>query len=201
MLTENRLPAYNPPMSEKTPRLAPGRPFPPYAYVGGEGPHPHPRNHPDGHSRNAPESVPDPLDPERWWQSEAYLHGIDLFNHGYYWEAHEEWEGLWNAAGRRGPVSEFLKGLIKLTAAGFKAREGHPDGVRKHAQRAAAHFQATLGMLDTSRFAGFGLADLLEFARHVEAHAGEWPRHPGEPVVVVFDRVLSPAPPPAREPS
>ncbi|TGQ49534.1 DUF309 domain-containing protein, partial [Mesorhizobium sp. M1C.F.Ca.ET.210.01.1.1] len=24
--------------------------------------------------------------------------GIDLFNHGYYWEAHEAWEPLWHAA-------------------------------------------------------------------------------------------------------
>ncbi|MER9007639.1 DUF309 domain-containing protein [Mesorhizobium sp. M0862] len=24
--------------------------------------------------------------------------GIDLFNHGYYWEAHEAWEPLWQTA-------------------------------------------------------------------------------------------------------
>jgi hypothetical protein len=54
----------------------------------------------------------------------AYLRGIDLFNFGYWWESHEAWEGLWRACGRRGPAADFLKGLIKLAAAGVKASTG-----------------------------------------------------------------------------
>ena len=177
-------------MTNKIPRFELKRSFPPYAYSGGE--FPHPRNHPKGHSRGLPETIPQQLDPEKWSTSEVYLHGIDLFNHGYYWEAHEEWEGLWVAAGKKGAISEFLKGLIKLTAAGFKARQGQPEGVLKHSQRAMDHFTKTLEMVDSSSFAGFDLEKLLDFAKEVGRRAGEWPVHSGEKVAVVFDRLLLP---------
>jgi len=65
-----------------------------------------------------------------------HRHAIDLFNHGYYWEAHEAWEGLWLAVGKSGPVADLLKGLIKLAAAGVKAREGNVAGMVRHARRA-----------------------------------------------------------------
>jgi hypothetical protein len=68
------------------------------------------------------------------------LRGIRLFNEGYYWEAHEAWESLWHAHGRRGATAQLLQGLIKLAAAGVKAREGRIAGVRTHASRAAALF-------------------------------------------------------------
>ena len=69
--------------------------------------------------------------------------GVDLFNHGYYWEAHEVWEGLWHACGRKGTLADFLKGLIRLAAAGVKAREGNPTGVIRHARRAEELFSHT----------------------------------------------------------
>jgi predicted metal-dependent hydrolase len=73
---------------------------------------------------------------DNWRANPHYLRAVDLFNFGYYWEAHEAWEGLWIAAGRTGPVADALKGLIKLAAAGVKAYEGRPAGVRRHARRA-----------------------------------------------------------------
>jgi hypothetical protein len=77
-----------------------------------------------------------PLDPQNWQASETYRYAIDLFNHGYYWEAHESWESLWHAAGRRGPIATWLKALIKLAAAAVKLREGNARGATRHAQRA-----------------------------------------------------------------
>jgi predicted metal-dependent hydrolase len=65
-----------------------------------------------------------------------------LFNAGYYWEAHEAWEGLWHAHGRLGPTANVLKGLIKLAAAGVKVRQGQPHGIITHARRAASLFEA-----------------------------------------------------------
>jgi len=70
-----------------------------------------------------------PSDPANWQASAEYLRGIELFNHGYYWESHEVWESLWHAAGRTGPIADFLKGLIALAAAGVKVREGKAAGV------------------------------------------------------------------------
>ena len=41
--------------------------------------------------------------------------GIELFNGGHYWEAHEAWEGDWMPE-RKGPDTGFYKGLIQVAA-------------------------------------------------------------------------------------
>jgi predicted metal-dependent hydrolase len=120
-------------MSETPPRYCQEQPLPPYSYVTGLSPHP--TRDERGHSFGRHEPPPAPLDNETYRTNPAYLYGLDLFNHGFYWEAHEAWEALWHAAGRRGPAADFLKGLIKLAAAGVKAREGRAAGVRQHAER------------------------------------------------------------------
>lgn len=122
------------------PRYLPDEPFPPYAYVPGR--NPHPESDPAGHSFGRPPQTPAPPDPDRPRESRAFLYGVDLFNHGYYWEAHEAWESLWHACQRRGEAADFLKGLIKLAAAGVKAREGRPHGVRRHLARARELFES-----------------------------------------------------------
>ncbi len=111
--------------------------FPDYAFYPG-GPWPHPTRTAEGHSfghRELP--APEPIDPAHWEASEAYLWGYSLFDAGYYWEAHETWEGLWHVHHRCGPIADLLKALIKLAAAGVKVREGQPEGVRRHSLRAA----------------------------------------------------------------
>lgn len=110
------------------------RSLPPYSYVSGFAPHP--VSDPAGHMHGHALEHPLPLVPDDWRWSEVYLYAVDLFNHGFYWEAHEAWESLWHAAERRGPVASWLKGLIKLAAAGVKAREGNASGVQRHATRA-----------------------------------------------------------------
>src|SRR2546430_6058218 len=42
--------------------------------------------------------------------------GIELFNRGLYWEAHEAWEEAWTPD-RHGPDRGFYKGLIQVAAA------------------------------------------------------------------------------------
>lgn len=41
--------------------------------------------------------------------------GIELFNSGRYWDAHEVWERDWTPD-RKGPDSGFYKGLIQIAA-------------------------------------------------------------------------------------
>ncbi|HEY1419431.1 MAG TPA: DUF309 domain-containing protein [Candidatus Dormibacteraeota bacterium] len=41
--------------------------------------------------------------------------GIELFNSGRYWDAHEAWERDWTPD-RKGPDSGFYKGLIQIAA-------------------------------------------------------------------------------------
>lgn len=43
--------------------------------------------------------------------------GIERFNHGDYWHAHEEWESIWLSD--RGESRDFLQGLIQLAAAWY----------------------------------------------------------------------------------
>jgi Domain of unknown function (DUF309) len=100
------------------PRWLPQKRLPPYAYLPGK--NPHPVRDPAGHSYHV---EPIPVAAEASLSSDAFLWGLDLFNHGYYWEAHEAWEGLWQVADRDGTLRTLFKGLILLSAAGVKIRE------------------------------------------------------------------------------
>jgi predicted metal-dependent hydrolase len=172
-------------------RLLPDVPFPPYSYVPGLTPHP--VSDPAGHSFGAAPERPPALDPARWAESRAYLRGLDLFNHGYCWEAHEVWEGLWHAAGRRGPTADVLKGLIKLAAAGVKVREGRPQGVRSHARRAADLFRRAAAALGEGQRRHLGLA-LDDLARDADELAERAASSGGSGLAeVVFGLVLRPS--------
>jgi predicted metal-dependent hydrolase len=115
---------------------------------------------------------PEPLEPARWQACPAYLYGIDLFNHGYYWEAHEVWEWLWNQAGRSGPQADFLKALIKLAAAGVKHCQGNDAGRQSNARR-AAELLTTIADRD---YLGFAIDDLIELA--AECARAAWTESP-----------------------
>ncbi len=172
-------------------RFAPRIELPPYTFVPGRTPHP--LRDPAGHLFGQVLELPPPLDPSQWRDSEAYLHGIDLFNRGYYWEAHEAWEGLWRAAGRTGIVADFLKALIKLAAAGVKVRQGQPRGVAGHAAGALELFRAIAGQLgDAPGYLGLHLRELLAFAERIEKQAENLATDEDRGVKVVFAHFLSP---------
>jgi hypothetical protein len=166
------------------PRLVPDEPLPPYSYVTGR--FPHPTRDPAGHSfARAAEAAP-PVDPRRWHQSRAYLVGCDLFNAGYYWEAHETWEAAWKACGSRGTVADFLKALIKLAAAGVKAREGRPAGIARHAARAAQLLSGVRKQVAGARYLGLDLDALIAIAGRL-AGGVALPPPSDAPVQIVFD--------------
>jgi len=158
--------ASQPGNASQPPRLCPERGLPPYSYVSGH--FPHPLRDPAGHLFGHEPQEAAALDAGRWRESREYLYALDLFNYGYYWEAHEVWEALWHAAGRRGPMADFLKALIKLAAAGVKLREGRPGGVKRHARRAQELFVSAKEGAQVDRIAGFRLTDLIGTARRIE---------------------------------
>ncbi|HTU94102.1 MAG TPA: DUF309 domain-containing protein [Gemmataceae bacterium] len=174
------------------PRFVPESAFPPYTFVPGRTPHP--VRDPAGHLFGQTLDMPPPLDPDHWQDNRAYLYGVDLFNHGYYWEAHEVWEGLWRAEGRKGRIADFLKGLIKLAAAGVKVRQGQPRGVASHAAGAAELFRDIARQLggDDARYLGFHLRDLIAFAAQIEQQALEVHGDDDAGVKVIFAFVLYP---------
>ena len=155
------------------PHYAPAIPLPPYAYITGQG-LPHPVNDPRGHlyaqkdQLHEPPISPDvlaslPTEPASRRRALAallavnsrWLCALDLFNQGFYWESHEAWESFWNALGRTTPEALFVQGLIHLAAACVKVREGKPNGVARHTQRA----RELLGDLEAAPVGGaLGLA-------------------------------------------
>jgi len=143
------------------PRWLPQKSLPPYAYLPGK--KPHPVRDPTGHSYHV---EPIPVAAEASLSSDAFLWGLDLFNHGYYWEAHESWEGLWRVADRDGPLRMLFKGLILLSAAGVKIRERKNAAAARHAKRAAALLRQLTKVPDRAfeRALGMSPAALAECA-------------------------------------
>jgi len=91
--------------------------------------------------------------------------GIDLFNHGYYWEAHEVWEALWVAAGKSTPEGLAVRGLIQAAAACLKSQQGNRRGVNILSARAIATLKAS----GLEHFRGVSLSQVM-------AGLGELPR-------------------------
>ena len=167
------------------PRLLPQRSFPRYAYLPGR--MPHPLRDPAGHSyRVEPVPILPTLD------SDEFAWGADLFNHGYYWEAHEAWEGIWQVAERGSALRTLLKGLILLSAAGVKIREGKRAPAMRHAGRAAGLFRQLSKVPHEAFSQALGISPAMLAAR-AEASAGVPPvlrtAGPGQPEPV-YDFIL-----------
>lgn len=119
--------------------------FPAYRHRLGETPHP--TRDPQGHSHGR-ELVPaaDIVHPiaANWRHCEPYLYGCDLYNHGYWWEAHEAWEYLWHEAEpkREAAVRHLLKGMIQSAACALKLEQGKRAGVERLTQRVTAYLDA-----------------------------------------------------------
>lgn len=108
------------------------RSFPPYAYVPGR--NPHPTRDKDGHSSNGQqEQAKVEFDAEHWQDCEEYLYGIDLFNHGYWWEAHEALEAVWVSAGRKTKTGFFIQGIIQISVAHLKRYQRFHDVAQRMA--------------------------------------------------------------------
>ena len=131
------------------------RPFPPYRFVPGR--FPHPTAHPSGHSYIAP-GHPHPraklVAAEQWRDSEDYLHGCDLYNYGYWWEAHEAWEALWQVTDKRETQGRFLQALIQVSACHMKLFEGKIEGVRSLLASSDGHMRFVFERIGSRRFMG-----------------------------------------------
>lgn len=105
-------------------------PFPAYRYLPFQPGTPHPTRDPQGHSYGAEEEYLAGFSAADWQSCQPYLYGIDLFNHGYWWEAHEALESVWLAAGQETETGQFVQGLIQLAAAQLKRFMGEERGAR-----------------------------------------------------------------------
>ncbi len=104
-------------------------PFPPYRYLPTV--NPHPGIHPEGHSYGREEPKVKFSPPQEWKKNEAYLYGVDLYNHGFWWEAHEAWESVWLCTPKLDAYGQFLQSLIQYSAALLKMYGGNLNGFNK----------------------------------------------------------------------
>lgn len=173
-------------------RLMPSHEVPRYTHVPGAGT-PHPYRDPRGHSFDRKPLVTKALCEERWSENRSYLLGLDFFNMGFYWEAHDEWERLSKVTTLDTQESKFLKGLVKMAAAGMKVREESIHGVRRHAASAGEVFADVAAESDVDRYCGLDFT-MLQFAADRAAQLA-YPRglQPGRPLRV-FPFLLIPEP-------
>lgn len=156
-------------MMEPPRRHLPLRALPARAYVPGRAPHPH-----------AADAFPAPicLPAEGWAQQVEYLWGVDLYNGGYFWEAHEAWEGLWRVAEPGAAQREFFQALIQCSAAGLKRAMGDREAARRLLARALRRLEA-LRMRGGDLYMGLDLAAFESALRHAaetkDAPAQSWP--------------------------
>jgi hypothetical protein len=112
--------------------------FPDRAFIPGR--MPHPRR--SGANLSEITTFPVVIDPDDGpaRRQRALRRGLDLFNHGYFWEAHEAWEEPWQGLRRDSAGALHLQGLIRLAAAALKLVMEEPAGVAAHAGWCAATF-------------------------------------------------------------
>lgn len=148
------------------------RPFPAYRYLPFRPGLPHPRLDPGGHSYAEEEEHLPGFAAVDWRDCQPYLYGIDLFNHGYWWEAHEALETVWQAAGTQTQAGQFVQGLIQVAAAQLKRFMGEERGARLLTESGSANLSVASGI-----YLGIRVDVLLsELERCLQEDRGEYPR-------------------------
>lgn len=149
------------------PLFLPDEPFPPYRFVPGHAPHPF---YPGGyaHGQRTPPPPYEPLD--RWRASRPYLRGLDFFNRGWWWEAHESWESLWHVcAGRDEAQRELLKGLIQLAACALNRERASDAGAARLLETGCACLARVRALAGRDVLGGL---DLVALEREARARLG-----------------------------
>jgi len=161
-------------------RYAPQRAFPAYAFVPGR--NPHPIRDPRGHSFGQRDGPVPHICANRWRENEAWLAGVDLYNHGYLWEAHEAWERPWLGAREDVAQELVLQGLIQCAASVLKIAMGEPAGARRLADLGLEKLDDVAAHVG-GRYMG---VDLARFAAEFRAFAASEPSSiDGRPILVL----------------
>lgn len=112
-----------------------------------------------------------PYDPD---EEKRFFHeGIELFNTGEFFEAHEAWEEIWkNTAGRK---AKFYQGLIQAAVVLEHMNRANPRGVQRVWSTMLTKFE---GLPDV--FMGVNIPAFLTALRPVVAHVLEMETVPGQ---------------------
>lgn len=107
------------------------------------------------------------MPPEQWRDSADYLFGCDLYNHAYWWEAHEAWEALWQACDKRSTQGRFLQGMIQAAACHLKLHMASPSGVERLRESSVEYLRGAAADIDGEAYMGL---DVRAFQLALEAY-------------------------------
>ncbi len=144
------------------------QPFPRYRFLPGR--NPHPTSNPLGHSFRPPGQPEAPVHfhpPHEWLSSPDYLFGCDLYNHAYWWEAHEAWAGLWQLTEKQEVQGRFLQGLIQVSACHLKIHLSQAAGVRRLHESSSRYLDFVLERTQSEPIMGL---DLRAFRSRVDEY-------------------------------
>jgi predicted metal-dependent hydrolase len=111
-----------------------------------------------------------------------YLEGIELFNRGEFFDAHEVWEDLWHDT--TGPDRRFYQGLIQAAVAVYHANNSNVPGARRL-------FESGRRYMSASGAHHLGL-DVAEFWRRLESALAEFLVEPAPTVAALRREHLPP---------
>ena len=117
-----------------TPAGAGGAPLPPFACVPGLTPRHAPGTFDALHASVKPGMTVAVLS-----KTAAFRAGFRYHDAGFYWEAHEAWEPVWQALPPNSAERQFVQGLIQLANAELKLRMMRPRAARRLCAIAARH--------------------------------------------------------------
>ena len=158
---------------KEAPRLLPPVELPAYTFIPGSTT-PHPYRHPEGHSYKKKSPTSKPLADETWADNRSFLLALDLFNVGYYWEAHECWEATWHSVPRDTSFSLALQGLIQSSAYLLKAHMAHKEAAARLRVVSIEKLSVVLAR-EGSPYRGVDLYSFMEQLNAFE-RTGTWPR-------------------------
>jgi hypothetical protein len=109
---------------------------------------------------------------------EGFRQGIEEFNRGYFFEAHDLWEELWREMS--GPRAQFYQGLIQVAVGFYHLGNRNPRGARSQLAKGLAKldaFQPVCERIDVEAFS----REIRRWLNHLQgAEAGEPPPDPAQ---------------------
>jgi predicted metal-dependent hydrolase len=107
-------------------------------------------------------------------KNEAWLFGVDLYNFGYWWESHEQWEALWKLDRNSEQEKLFYRAVIQLAAANIKRFLDRIEGAKSLAGQALEK----LRKIEASPYMGVDISLLIGATEqfHITENSSHIPR-------------------------
>lgn len=95
-------------------------------------------------TRYRPGRMPRPADRGPAGLADRFRYGVDLYNNGYWWEAHEAWEAVWLRLQPNSAMRHGVQGLIQAANCHLKIHLGQARAARSLARDLERLFDAAL---------------------------------------------------------